>query len=286
MVDIYEAGNVVPEEQVLRHHPLHKIRPVGAPYVLGRWHKDRASVQGYAFEARVFARTRFKTRRTVKTFLMLGRPRSGTTVLGRLLNQVDAVRCDGEVLHHAVLSPRRFLNRLAQKNPAAAYGAKLLTYQMLEVQRLERPERFLEQITADGFRLIHIRRHSLDQALSLSLSQMTGRYHIRQGRDAAPQQREIVLDPAEFLDQLRWNIATLDYEDRLLARFPHLRITYEDDLRDSVAHQATVDRICDWLGVPSSPVKADLRRTSERNVVANMDALREAVLTAGYPDLL
>ncbi len=88
--------------QALVRYPVHDIPPVGDPHVPGRWHKDRASARGYLFEARVWAESMVR-HRGPKRFLMVGRPRSGTTLLRRLLNQVAEIHCDCEMLHHAVL---------------------------------------------------------------------------------------------------------------------------------------------------------------------------------------
>lgn len=267
----------------LSSHPVHRIAPVGDPYVLGRWHHDRATWKGYVFEARVFLKSLVQRNDTAR-FLMLGRPRSGTTLLYRLLNQIPDIHCDGEVLHHAVLDPRGFLNRLAGIKSNRAWGCKLITYQMFEVQRIPDHRAFLEGLVDDGFRLIHIRRRTWDQSLSLSVAQASDQYHIRdQGR---AQIRHLSLDPARFVDQIRWNLAMLDYETRLLADLPHMDVDYEADLKHPADHQPTVDRICNGLGLPSAPVAADLARTAEAHRIDNLNTLQEAVCAAGLGHVL
>lgn len=265
---------------LLADHPVHRIAPVGDPYVLGRWHHDRATMKGYAFEARVFLKSLIR-RNDTQRFLMLGRPRSGTTLLHRLLNQVPGIHCDGEVLHHAVLNPRGFLNRLAGIKSSRAWGCKLLSYQMLEVQRIPDHRAFLDGLLADGFRLIHIRRRTYDQSLSLSCAQVIDQYHIREGGNGAALIRHLSLDPDRFVDQLRWNLAILDYERLLLADLPHLRVDYDPDLNGPANHQATVDRICNDLGLASGPVAADLAPTGEKRRIDNLDALHAAIRKAG-----
>lgn len=276
----------------LRQHALHGMRWTGADKVLGRWHRDRMSAKGYGLEARVFLRSLMTRLQTLERgrqsgrFLMLGRPRSGTTLLARLLNQVDGIRCDGEVLHHAVAFPRGLLNRLAYKSREQVYGAKLITYQIAEVQGIHDAEAFLRGLCDDGFRLIHIRRRTFDQALSLSVAQATHRYHIRKHAPVGVGIAALSLDPERWLHQIRWNMAMLDYEDRLMARFAHLRVDYEPDLADPAMHQHSVDRICLWLGVASSPVTADLDPTGARSIVTNLDTLRQAVTSGGFARLL
>ena len=266
----------------LAAHPVHGIPPVGDPYVLGRWHKNRASLTGYAFEARVWGKSLF-VRNTPRKFLMVGRPRSGTTLLRRLLNQVDGLQCDGEMLHHAVLSPRHFLNRLAGIKRVRVYGSKILSYQIFEVQRIADPARFLEALLADGYTLIHVRRDTFDQALSLLVAQSGLGYHIS-AEDAAATPKEVTLDPDLFARQLRHHAAMLDYEDRLFSELPHLTVQYEADLRDATRHQPTVERICAALKLPAGPVSADISRVAKRREITNIDALRAMAAQVLTPD--
>jgi hypothetical protein len=262
----------------LATHPIHRIAPIGDPYVLGRWHHDRATWRGYTFEARVFLKSLIR-RNDTQRFLLMGRPRSGTTLFHHLLNQVEGIHCDGEVLHHAVLNPRGFLNRLAGIKSSRAWGCKLLSYQMMEVQRIPNHRAFLEGLLADGFRLIHVRRRTYDQSLSLSVAQVIDQYHIHKGGSAP--MRHLLLDPARFVDQLHWNLAMLDYENRLLADLPHMLVDYAADLENPASHQPAVDRICKGLGLLSGPVTADLARTAHKRQIDNLDALHAAVRRAG-----
>lgn len=257
--------------QALARHPVHDLPPAGASYVLGRWHPDRASLKGYLFEAQVAAKA-LRARHSPRKFLMVGRPRSGTTLLGRLLNQVEGVRCDGETLHNAVLCPHGMLNRRAGLRPMQVYGSKLLSYQIFEVQKIADPPGFFETLLADGYTLIHLRRETFDQTLSLAVAQAGHAYHIRDG--AAAPAGTVTLDPEVFARQLRHFAAMLDYEDLLFSQLPHLRVQYEDDLKDPGAHQPTIDRICAALGVAPTPVSADLARVSDRRDITNLDALR------------
>lgn len=267
--------------QALARHPVHDIPPVGDPYVLGRWHKDRASIRGYLFEARVWAKSMLRQSRP-KRFLIVGRPRSGTTLLRGLLRQVEGMHCDGEMLHHAVLAPHAFLNRLAGIKQTRAYGSKLLSYQIFEVQKIADPAAFLEGLVADDYTLIHARRETFDQALSLSVAQSGLGYHLRPGADMDT--RSVTLDTDRFAAQMRHHAAMLSYEDLLFSEVPHLRVQYEDDLRVDTSHQATVDRICAALDVPSGPVMAQTSRVSDRREITNIEALRAIAAQMPVPD--
>ena len=97
----------------LSDHRVHAIPPVGDPYVLGRWHKGRNSLRGYAREAIVKARLAIRAQYDMpEKFVIFGRPRSGSTLLSRLLGQVHGLRCTGEMLNYAMVDPRGYLDGL------------------------------------------------------------------------------------------------------------------------------------------------------------------------------
>jgi LPS sulfotransferase NodH len=241
----------------LSDHPVHQLRSPGRPYVLNRFHPDRISLKGYLMELRVWLSSLGKQGSDVK-FLVIGRPRSGTTLLTRLLNQVPTVQCDPELLHYAVLSPRHLIKRLAAKSDAQAYGCKWLSYQMLEVQHGKDVRRILEELSKDGFRYIHLKRNSFDQLKSLMVAHQAQRYS---SLETGPKtQLELRLESDEFRRALEWSDAALDFETKLLEGLPTLTLSYEADLEDADCHQDTIERICAFLGTQSGPVHADVRR--------------------------
>ncbi len=269
----------------LSDHPVHRIAATGRDLLWGRWHHDRISHKGYAFEARIYLKS-FRGLRTPKKFVIIGRPRSGTTLLVRLLNQVDAISCHGEILHHAVANPVRFLDLHARTRPDSAecVGAKIISYQMFQVQRLKDHTRFLTQLAQRGFQFIHARRNTFDQCLSLSTAQKSQTYHVAQG--ASDRSLEMALDVDQFIQQVRWNLAMLDYETQLLARFDPFVVHYDTDLKQPQNHQQTIDGICAWLGQAPNAVQADLKRTSRMTTITNQDVLKRAIQQAGLSQAL
>lgn len=156
------------------------------------------------------------------------------------------------------------------------YVCKFLSYQMFEVQRIQNPLAFFEDLHGAGFRLIHLRRGTYNQARSLSTAQVTSQYFLEPGA-AYEKRRDIRIDPDRFLAQVRWNLEMLSYEDRLMANFPHRVVQYERDLLNPAAQQKTIDTICTDLGIRGSTVKATLQRTGGKDGrfrVANEDELK------------
>lgn len=261
--------------------------PVDTPYIAGRWHRDRFTAEGFWVEAKVNLRSLVADRNPeMSKFLVIARARSGTTLLKELLNSNPAVQCDGEVLHRGKVAPLAFLNALARKSSAQAYGAKFLSYQMVQVQRLRDPIRFLRDVDAAGFKLIHLTRDTFWQAMSLSRSHAKRQYHSSKGAEHS----EAVRLPTDwFVKRLEWNDMLLRYEEACMESLPHLRLSYDSDLQSAERQQATASRVFEFIGVPDAPVSTKLTKilpADPRAVLANYDELAEAVRTAGLGHLL
>lgn len=256
-------------------------------YLWGRIHPNVLRRDGILSEARVWAGSlRRRKRDDVEPFVIFGRPRSGTTLLLHLLRQVPGMHCDGELMQFGMIAPLGFLRRLPRRSKARVYGLKLLSYQLTEVQRIRRPLAFFDLIGAMGYRVVHLRRQTFSQTLSLVRAQ-TSKVYFNKGEARA--MNPVYVDPQRFMASLAWNERMLRYEDEVMAHVPHHLIQYESALQDSALHQQTVDAICAMMDLPSAPVEARMTRTagSERcQTVSNLDELRDAVARSPLAHLL
>ena len=264
---------------------LKGVAPVGADAVLGRYHRDRVCLKGFAFEARVYMKNAFIKGRSGPKFLILCRARSGSTLLCRLLNQVPDIHCELEVLHHNVAFPRFFAHQLARKRKSRVYGFKILSYQMVLVQALKSPEDFFDSLYEDGFRFIHLTRNSLDQGISICSASSTGVYF----KDRHGQRiDQVKIDPHEFVKRVRWNLALLKFEKSVLQNIPHEKVLYEQDLTNSDDHQKVIDRISKWLGVESGCVIAPMERTLPESLedrILNFKEVKEVAVDNGLEEI-
>ncbi|MEM7005955.1 MAG: hypothetical protein AAF498_08735 [Pseudomonadota bacterium] len=258
--------------------------PVDARYIAGLWHRQRVNPVGIAHEIR--AHTRCLLSRSnpgvSKKFLILGRARSGTSLLSVLLNSHPTITCDGEVLNRVAIDPVRFLDCLSRQSPTTVFGAKLLSYQMVQVHRLKNPIRFLERLEVRGFQFIHVVRNTWDQTMSLTRAQTTGKYHSFQ----SPERRPSKISSSEFIERLEWSEVLLDYERFCLRGFPHFKVSYEDDLGQAQKQQATSDRIFDWLEIPSAEVSSSLSKVSNFDPGDMIEGLDEARAFAARKGIL
>jgi hypothetical protein len=252
--------------------------PVDTQYFMGRWHRDRANLRGIRTEARVFVSSHRRPRnKDIRKFVIIGRARSGTTLLRDLLDSHPDVRCDGEVLHSLVIDPIGYLENLAAKSTSKAYGAKLLSYQMVQVQRFRDPAGFLGKLHDRDFKIIHLVRDTFDQTLSLMRAQASGHYHSTQGRDKAALFQP---DIEDFRRRYQWNEQLLEYERHILKSVPYITVDYEKDLLSSDQHERISNEIFSWIGVRDSQVSTKVSKIipkDPRVVIGNYEALREAV---------
>jgi hypothetical protein len=198
------------------------------------------------------------------------------------------------------LLPERYLNRLAQKSTAAAYGMKLLSYQMVQVQRFKDPVGFLAGLDQRGFRFIHLERDTFAQTVSLMIAQTKKLFHQNDGskpgvgrhlsdEDKRKARAPVQIDIDDFIRRLEWNDMLLEYERHCLSGFPHLQISYEQGLQSQTDCQQTADEAFRWIGVPPAPVSGGLNKilpADPRRMIANYDALATQVKDRGLERLL
>ncbi|MEM9265064.1 MAG: hypothetical protein AAGA46_06035 [Cyanobacteria bacterium P01_F01_bin.13] len=221
-------------------------------------------------------------------FVLFGRGRSGSTALVSLLDGVKDIRCDGEILRYPVLLPKLYLQSRCADSPAKAYGCKILSYHIRDVQPLMRRRRFLQCLDKAGFKIIHLQRRNLfHHALSNIRARVSGFYQKK--TDAPLKSQVITVDPAHLLDRIKRSEQLAAYELELLQGLDVLSLTYEDNLRHSWQHQPTVDKICDFLGVPPSLVTSAYRKQSSgrwQDAIANHQELTEYLSKTPYAHYL
>jgi LPS sulfotransferase NodH len=223
-------------------------------------------------------------------FVLFGRGRSGTTALVSMLDDVPGLRCDGEVLHNAVPFPHRHVLGRCAWADTEGYGCKILSYQIQSVQSPRAPRTDFLRILHEehGFQLLYLRRTNLlRHALSNIRARKEG-FHQKKS-DPNSERPPIHVDPDTVVQWMRESEALSDYERELLEGLPYLSLTYEDHIRNPNAHQATVDTICEFLGIPSAPVESSYRKVAPPSLeegVANYDDLVRRLKGTKYTDYL
>jgi LPS sulfotransferase NodH len=227
----------------------------------------------------------------MKTFIIFGLARTGSTLLGNLLNNQPTINCDGELLNAShwptwqrpVLAtlqrhPKLYLNvrigivHLVRRS--RIYGFKL------KFEQVVHPDRVLPDFYRTGWRILYLRRDSaFDAVISALVARQTQRWHTRTGSQE-PDIEPIVIAPERFLERcVAWQKHT-EQCDAIVNNLPHLLLIYEDDLRSSQQWHSTVARVCEYVGAAlPTAVTSTLVKTWGRpyhDLISNYDELLEA----------
>lgn len=210
-------------------------------------------------------------------FVLFGRGRSGTTALVSMLDDVPGLRCEGEVLHNYVPFPYRHVLGRAARCSAEAYGCKILSYQLKDVQRPPGPrEEFLRTLHHEhDFQILYLHRTNLVRHALSNIRARRETFH-RKKSDPDAEPTALHVDPDHVLEWMQSSEALNEYEHSLLDDVPHLSLTYEEHIRHADDHQSTVDLVCDFLGIEPGPVESSYRKVappSLQDQVANYEEL-------------
>ncbi|MDJ0634985.1 MAG: hypothetical protein QNJ34_17480 [Xenococcaceae cyanobacterium MO_188.B29] len=222
-----------------------------------------------------------------KRFVIFGKGRSGSTLLVGLMNSLDQVHCDNEILHNLVPFPRLYIDACASRSQSLVYGFKLLSYQIKSVQPIKKPQEFLYNLNQSGYKIIYLKRHNLLRHALSNIYARQKQFQYRVGQIKKDTTIQVSIE-----DVLQWiaNSERLsEYESNLLQDIPHLSLSYEDNLLNNSSHQATIDKICALLNIPSMPAKTNLVKSTPSqlsDLVANYEELEQAIKASKYSHFL
>jgi hypothetical protein len=216
-------------------------------------------------------------------FLIFAQGRTGTWLMTHFLNDHPAIQCDKEILMSRKLAPLRYMAARSRLCGGKVYGCHVQINQLLAAQRVE-PRAFLRQVAEEGWRILYLKREDIvRQSISTIIATRRRQWYVYdlETLDRQP----ISIPPAELMAWLERRVVHYRLEAECLQALPHLTISYESDLRDAATHQATMDRVFGYLGLPTLPVRAQTRRLSDdclRDSVANFDDLLGVIRRSGY----
>lgn len=224
--------------------------------------------------------------RDLPRFVLLSRGRTGSTLLLDLLRCHPLIHCDGEILSHRILvtSPQDLLRGRAAIFASRVYGFKLRPAHY-QTQRICEPRAFLAALLEEGWRFVHLtRRNVLRVALSRLALAQTRIVHRKLG-DEPLDAAYVRVDSDHLFSLLEEVEREMHVERKLVASLPHLALTYEDDLLHANCRQPALDRVFDFLDLPSAPVSTQyLRLTTDRlsDFVRNHDRLADMLAGTAY----
>lgn len=226
--------------------------------------------------------------------------RSGSSVLGGLLNQHAGMLWDREVFKPGRIEalcgngpakglaqrPLAVLRLLMSRAGKRYYGFET---QLTQLERLgfELPE-YVERLVRmkfDHFVVLE-RKNTLRRIASVLVGRSASRWHLTQG-DREPELARIRFEteslnlrgePKPLIEYLRESRDTFELLDECLRGRSVLRLTYEKDIAEDPAQ--AYRRVCEFLGLQPAQVSVRLRKTnpfSLREMVTNFEDLERAL---------
>lgn len=209
-------------------------------------------------------------------FVIYGQGRTGSELLCKLLDLNPDIQCDTEILFHHLFFPQLLIKGKLAACHQNTYGFKVKIYQLQDIQNQD-PEKFLQQLLADGWKIIYLKRENLlRHGLSLITARQRKKFHVPAGNNKVIKQK-VKVDCNLLLAQIKDREEYQQADEKLLSNLPHLTIVYEQDLLNEENHQSTVDKICDYLGITSVAVKAPFARLTPDNLADLIENHQEVI---------
>lgn len=143
------------------------------------------------------------------------------------------------------------------------WGFKTKVYQLIDEQEVE-PREFLAELHRRGWKIIYLRRRNLlRQAVSHFVRLHRGRPHKTNERE---ENIAFEIDFEALITQIEEKEYYLRLEKEILEDLPHLNLVYEDDLFSNDSHQRSLDKVFQFLDIPSVPVSTKMMKVTGTNL--------------------
>jgi hypothetical protein len=227
-------------------------------------------------------------------FVLFAQGRTGSTLLGSLVESHPSASFGHEVLRGRVHSPRLYVESLRAAALPNAWGFHVKLYQLMDWQGVDDPAGWLRRMHDDGWLIVNLRRENLlRHALSnFTLNAVKAQDAGARGRFLEGDGRErprIRVDPEELLLAIRHRELAGQLDDLVLGDLARLTIFYERDLCEPARRQGVLDELFGGLGLPAHPVSTAMRKInagSIGDIVDNYDEIASCIGNSAYARFL
>ncbi|NBC26848.1 MAG: hypothetical protein GVY08_08300 [Bacteroidetes bacterium] len=223
--------------------------------------------------------------------VLFAQGRTGSTLLEDLICSTGHFKKNGELLNvnkGEILFPLPFIKGISKRESGKNFIFHVKIYQLNRDRR--RPvdaAEFMAELYAQGWKVIYLhRRNKVKHALSNFIAKERSSFHKT---DDTKEDLEIHIDPESFVKVVNDRDKFVEAEREILKDKHHLEIVYEEDLKKSENHQATVDKIMDYLGLERREVQTDYKKVIKappEYLVVNYDELVERIKGNGWSNYL
>lgn len=220
--------------------------------------------------------------------VLFGQGKTGCSLLGNLLSSHPQFQYDDEILLFNVFFPKLFIKAMCALSKKDIYGFKIKIYQLTKSQDIQDPKQFMHELYRQGWKIIYVKRRNFLHREVAALTSKSRRLRFKL-KDTPSKWVKIYFDCKDLIEGLQRREMYLAQEEEILKNLSHITIVFEDDLLRTENHQRTVDKIFDYLGLPSVPVKTIfLRAVSERlsDSVQNYEEVVGAISQTKYANFL
>jgi len=215
----------------------------------------------------------FKLPYPEKNFIVYNKGRTGSTVLSNLLSCHPEVFCDHEMFHHLYANSRVMFPYLYIKNCSKratginknVYGFRVKRIQLQIQHKYKNYKEVLQKFYRKNWKFIYlVRENHLRHRISNLISAQTLIYHLKKSESLSSQ--KILVNCSELLSSIKISEENEYWEEQDLKNIPYLKFVYEKDILDNDKHQATADKVFDFLGLSSHKVETDYRKVTPENL--------------------
>ena len=220
--------------------------------------------------------------------LIFGQGRTGSTVLESLLASTGYFRSRGEMLNTDFRGEALFPLRFVEGERKRSGSQRLLCHMKpkhLTIDR-SRPVRdtadFLSELDRRGWRFLHLsRRNTFEHALSELVAERRGYFKT----DDVEESLQIKVDCNDLINRMNDMVQQAEVERSMLGAIDRIQVVYEDDILEPSAHQQTIDRILEKIGLESRPVSTEFRKVNTHppsELIVNFAEVVERLQHAGF----
>lgn len=208
-----------------------------------------------------------KTKLSRNNFVIFTQGRTGSNLLRTLLSSHLNIFCIREPFvrwHIKVLFPKLHIQGKLASCSKTVCGL-LLHDVHLNFQKIKYAD-ILSYFHNQDWKIIHLKRKNFfNQIVSARFAFSNRQWHYQSQADFnSTRLNNIYISTAEMLQLLEERESRYLKQNEMMAQFPHLDIVFEDDLSPAEQHQKTVDKICDYIEIPSAPVETKLIKTPRK----------------------
>ncbi len=222
------------------------------------------------------------------SFVVFDIGQSGGMILADWFQAHEKITFQADILRRAVRFPRLSVYQRVRQASTEVYGFTMTVEQLRQVQRLADPNQFLQDLHRGGCRVIYLkRRDPLRHAIATLKNQSAScRFDPL---DATSRTGKFTVDVSELTACLKYLDNQRVEADAIVYEIPHLSLTYEEDLMDPNSHEATANRLSEFLMISNIvPVGNSLKLVHQKlaDLVTNYDELSNALEASDYAYLL